>query len=214
MHGASADSASRDAEPQAQTDAASPEPNPWYLRVGALDAFYDSSATIKVGGEIIPGATARVSDGGTVMVDVGYDLTRNISILLMGGLPPKPSVTGEGTVSSLGMLGKVHYGSAILTGTYHFRDWGRLQPYVGMGLAYAIILHSSVPDLGVHNSFGFATQAGVECSLDQTWGVFVDVKKVFLSVGASGHLSDAAPVVAGMKLNPILLSTGITFRLN
>ena len=92
---ACAQAASQSSESQGQTDANPSEQSRWYIRVGALDAFYDSSATIKVGGVTVPGATARVSDGGTVTVDVGYEVTRNISLLLMGGFPPKPSVTSK-----------------------------------------------------------------------------------------------------------------------
>ncbi|HEX4860121.1 MAG TPA: OmpW family outer membrane protein [Rhizomicrobium sp.] len=203
-------------EPQVQSAAGSFEQSPWYVRAGILDAIYDSGATFREGGQIIPGATARVSDGGTAVIDIGYDVTRNFSLLLMTGFPPKPSITGEGTVSSLKMLGKVRYGSTILSAIYRVRNWGRLQPYLGMGVAYAIIIKprdGAINDLWVHDNFGFALQAGAECPLDQRWGVFVDVKKVFLSVDAGGNLG-ATPVTANVKLNPVLVSTGITVHFN
>jgi len=194
-----------------------PEQSPWHLRVGALDALYDSSATIKLAGTIAKGATAHVSNGETVIVDVGYDVTKNVSLLLMAGYPPEPTISGRGIVTSLNTLGKVRYGSTILTGIYHFRDWGRIEPYVGAGAAYAIILHprdGSIVDLGVHNNFGLVLQAGAEYPLDDTWGLFADIKKVWLSVDAQGRVGGAIPVTATVKLNPVLMSAGVTVHFN
>ncbi len=153
------------------------EPGPWFARVGILDALYDSGARITTNGSLTQGASARVSNSATVIVDVGYDVDENLSVLFMAGFPPKPGITGEGTVSGLKTLGKVRYGPAILTGTYRIRDWGAFQPYAGLGVAYVIIVRprdGSVLDLGVHNNFGFVLQAGVEYPLDETWGLFAD----------------------------------------
>ena len=77
---------------------------------------------------------------------------------------PKPTVTGERTVSSLGDLGSVRYGPVFLSGTYRIPRWRSWQPYVGAGAVYAIILHDqdrAVSDLIVLNNWGVALQAGV-----------------------------------------------------
>src|SRR5262249_17898050 len=84
--------------------------SPWFARIGMLDAIYHPSATIATSGQTIPGATATVSNNVTLMFDLGYDITKAFSIQMMGGIPPKPTVTGERTVASLGDLGAVRYG--------------------------------------------------------------------------------------------------------
>src|SRR5882762_2393767 len=114
--------------------------NRWFARVGTLGAMYHSSATIAPDGKTNPGASAHVSNNATLMFDIGYDVTKNFSVMLMGGVPVKPTITGKGAVASLGELGRVYYGPAILTGTYHFGRLGSFRPYVGTGLAYCIIL--------------------------------------------------------------------------
>ena len=111
----------------AQASAAA-QASPWFGRIAALGAFYHSSATIATNGQLLPGATATVSNNQTATVDVGYDVTKNLFALLMVGVPPKPTVTGQGRVTSLGALGRVRYGPAILTGGYRIPTRGALRP--------------------------------------------------------------------------------------
>src|SRR5262245_29283354 len=92
----------------------------WFARVGLLGAFYHSSAAVEIQGQASPGASATVSDNVSITVDAGLQVTENFSAQLMLGIPPKPTITGEGTIASFGELGKVRYGPAILTGLYRF----------------------------------------------------------------------------------------------
>src|SRR5262245_53256016 len=137
--------------------------SPWFARVGMLDAIYHPSATVAISGQPIPGATASVSNSATLMFDLGYDLTKAFSIQIMGGIPPKPTVTGERTITSLGDLGAVRYGPVFLTGDYHLPRWRGWHPYVGAGAVYAIILDDhdrAVTDLIVLNNWGFVLHGG------------------------------------------------------
>jgi len=77
----------------------------WVVGIGAINAFYHSGATIATGGQAIPGATANVSNNFTLMFDVRRYITKDLSLTLLGGVPPKPSITGKGSVASLGELG-------------------------------------------------------------------------------------------------------------
>jgi outer membrane protein len=188
----------------------------WYARVGVVGAIYHSSATFATGGAAIPNASAQVSNNESVTFDVGYHITRNIATQLMVGIPPKPTITGQGTVASLGELGAVRYGPGILSGLYKVRRWGALQPYVGPGVAYAIFLkdhNASVSDLHVANNFGAVLQAGAEYNLGGRWSVFGDFKEIWLGVNAHGLIDSAVPVTAHVPLNPSLISAGVRFRL-
>lgn len=198
-----------------ESDASFSHASPWFIRVGFVDAIYDSSARIALAGHVVPGATANVSNSATLTADVGYDVTRNVSLVLMAGFPPKPDITARGTVAGLDRLGKVRYGPLLLTATYTMHDWGAFQPYVGAGVVYAFMLHprdGAVEDLGVHNNFGIVLQAGAEYAFDDHWSVYTDFKKVWLSANAEGHLQGDLPVKASVKLNPVLLSTGVKFH--
>jgi len=187
------------------------------MRIGVLEAFYHSAATIGTSGGVIPGATALVSNNFTAVFDIRRYIMKNLSLTLMGGIPPKPAITGEGAVTSLGELGEVRYGVGILTADYHLPQRGGFRPYVGAGTAYAIILKehdAAVSQLKVHNNWGSVLQAGVEHDFGRKLALFVDFKEVWLAVNAHGLLGGGVPVAAHVKLNPSLVSVGIRFHLH
>ena len=205
------------AEPAAPLPAPAPDrrDSRWFVRAGATAAFYNSGASIELGGQPVPGASVDVSNGVTMTFDIGYDVTRDISVMLTLGIPPRPSITGRGAVEALGTLGEVRYGSAILTGVYRLPRLGPVRPYAGLGAAYAIILQphdGSVSQLRVHNDWGFVLQAGAEMDLGRQWGVYVDVKRVWLSVDADGFVAGDVPVAARVRLDPTLVSAGLRYR--
>jgi outer membrane protein len=180
-----------------------------------LDARYHSGADIAVDGSVVPGATAHVSNNVTVTFDVGYEITDDLSVMLMLGIPPKPTISGERAVADLGVLGKVRYGPAILTTNYRFRGRGALRPYAGLGVAYAIILKehdASVSQLDVHNNWGLALQAGAAYDLDRGRELFFDVKQLWLAVDARGRLAGGEAVAAQVRLDPTLISAGFRFH--
>ncbi|HTY84919.1 MAG TPA: OmpW family outer membrane protein [Silvibacterium sp.] len=191
------------------------EADPWYVRVGGVGAIYHSSATFETGGELIPGASAQVSNNESITFDVGYDLTRDISAQLMFGIPPKPTISGQGTVAQLGELGAVRYGPTIASGLYRVRRWRVFQPYAGPGVAYAIFLKdhdAAVSDLHVANNFGAVFQAGADYTVNGRWSFFGDFKEVWLGVNAHGLIGGDVPVTAHVPLNPSLVSAGITYH--
>jgi outer membrane protein len=187
----------------------------WFSRIGFLVAPYHSSATIATNGQQLSGGTAKASNNFSVTSDFGYQLTDNISVSVMSGIPVKPHVTGEGTAASLGVLGKVRYGPAIFSGSYRFPKTGRFRPYVGGGAAYAIIFKEfdgSVKNLDVHNNWGSVAQGGVEYEANSKYTLYFDVKQVWLAVNARGVLNDGTPVKARITLNPSMFSVGVKFH--
>src|SRR5215471_7856127 len=187
----------------------------WFSRVGLLIAPYHSSANIATNGQTLSGGTAEASSNLSVTFDVGYELTKNISLSVMSGIPVKPHVTGEGTAASLGVLGKVRYGPAIFSGYYRFPKTGRCRPYVGGGAAYAIILKNfdgTVKNLDVHNNWGSVLQGGAEYEVNSNYTLYFDIKQVWLAVNAQGVLSDGTPVKARITLNPSMITVGMKFH--
>ena len=187
----------------------------WDLRIGTLSALYHSGATIAPGGRVMPDATATLSNNISLMLDVRRFITKNVSMSLMGGFPPKPTITGKGSVSSFGELGEVRYGPAMLTADYHLPERGAFRPYVGAGAAYAIILKDKdamVSQLKVHNNWGTVLQAGTEYEFTRKMALFVDFKELWMGVNAHGFLS-GTPVKAHVVLDPSIVSVGIRFHL-
>src|SRR5215813_6158183 len=192
-----------------------PAASPWFGRAGAVGVFYDSSATIESGDASLPGASVTVSNNETVTFDVGYDLTPHVALTLVLGAPPKPTITGEGTIEALGELGQVRFGPVILTGTWRFRPDATFRPYAGLGVAYVIIFNEydgAVEDLDVHDNWASAVQAGAEFRMSPQCHFFLDVKHLWLNLDADGFLAGGIPIVAKVTLDPLLVSVGVKFR--
>ncbi|MFG1244369.1 OmpW/AlkL family protein [Xanthobacter versatilis] len=188
--------------------------SPWFIRLGAAGVFFDSSASLKLAAQPVPGASAVADDNYTAMFEVGWYLNKNISFSITGGYPPTSSLHGVGTAAPFGVIGEATYGPAVLAAQYHFTDFGNFQPYVGGGLTYAIIFNSidgAVTGLKVTGAPGLAVHAGFDYMIDRHWGLFVDVKKLWLTVDAAGSLL-GLPVTADVKLDPVVASTGVTYR--
>ncbi|WP_347881459.1 OmpW/AlkL family protein [Ancylobacter polymorphus] len=186
----------------------------WFVRTGPLGVLFDSKADISVGGGVIPGASADTKDNLTLGFDVGYRFDNNVSLMLTGGIPPKTTLTGTGPLGGV-TLGKTYYAPAVLAAQYHFTNFGpRFQPYVGAGVNYTLFFGTSdgaVADLKVNNAFAPVLQAGFEYDIDSKWGVYMDVKKIFLSTTATGTVG-GNPARAEVTANPTLLSAGIVYR--
>src|SRR5262245_37567226 len=112
----------------------------WFVRLGGAGVLYHSSATIATNGQPLPGASVRVSNNETITVDVGYDITPHVTVALIACAPPKPTITGEGNIESLGVLGEVRFGPVILTSYYRFRaPTHAFRPYAGLDVGYVIV---------------------------------------------------------------------------
>jgi outer membrane protein len=200
------------------TDQAKESPAPsskWYVRVGVAGIIYHPGALVTAGGAVVPGASATVTNNVTVIVDGGYYFTKHIAATIFGGIPPKPTLSGTGTIAPYGNLGSLWYAPPILSTHYHFLKWGPIQPYAGGGVGYAIILkkhNEALKNLQVHNNFAPVAQAGTDYMFNKKWGAFVDCKQAWLSVDAHGNIEGVVPAKARVKLYPTIVSAGLTYR--
>ncbi len=188
--------------------------NPWFARVGLGGFIFDSSATVTVNGATVPGGTARATNNLTAVVELGYFVTRNISVQFTGGIPPTSTLRGSGTLAGAGRLGQVTYGPAALTTNFVYKDFGAFQPYVGLGGAYAIIFGQSdgaVQNLKVKGAAAFVVQGGADYYLNKNWSIFADVKHLFLTVNATGTVG-GAPATAKTRLDPTIVTAGIAYH--
>jgi outer membrane protein len=72
----------------------------------------------------------------------------------------------------------------------------------------------AIQQLDAKNGWGSALQAGLNVPLSQRFGLFVDVKKVFVKTTATGFLAadGGAPVKAETTLNPVLIHLGVSAK--
>ena len=189
----------------------------WRLRIGPGRIAFDERITLSIGGAPVPGAGAKLSDDTTLLAEIGYRFTPEWSAGLTVGIPPTTDIDGTGSAAAFGRLGEMKYGPLALTAQYQFNAGGTLQPYVGAGAVYYLVMDEkdgSVARLSVDNAWGSVLQAGVDYKLSPTLGVFIDVKKLFLKTTASGTLPalGGAPVTADAKLDPLVIQAGLLLQ--
>lgn len=186
----------------------------FYIHAGPAGLFYSESAKMRAFGSPIAGADVRVPSSLTFAAEIGYYLSPNFAVGLAGGYPPLAKVEAKGSITGLGTLGKVDGGPMALTAQYHFTGLGAFQPYIGAGPALMIIFKDhdgAVTNLNTDHTLGFTGQVGFNYMLSENWGVFVDLKKVYLRPKTQGYLG-AAPIRATVTLDPLVLHTGVTYK--
>jgi outer membrane protein len=225
-----------------------PEAAPrWYVRLGALGALNQSWSSlfaqpvtavpvpgiglVPVGGfgpqVSLVGRGATYSSIVSASFQAGYFFTPSWSLevstavprwltIKITGFSPTPPFSGA-------VLSKLLPGVVPITAVYHFTQFGAIQPYLGGGIVPSFEL--AVQDgFNTGGSFaptvGLVAQAGSDYMFNRNWGVFLDVKKLFVwSTGKStgfdlGQLIGTIPGAATIKttFQPWLFSTGVTYR--
>ena len=192
----------------------------WYVQAGLARVNFYERARVSAFGTVILGARARVGDGETFALGVGYFFTPNISAIGIIGYPPTTTISGTGAIAGL-TAGRVQYGPAVAALNYHFRGFGAFQPFVGVGVNYTLIFDTfdgDVQRLKVNNAFGPVLRVGFDYMLTDKLGLFFSYNKIFTETKLKGILNPAipglggAPVTGKISLDPAILHTGLTYR--
>ncbi len=225
-----------------------PETAPsWYVRLGAFGVLNQSWSSLfaqQVVGVVVPGIgfvpvsgfgpqVSLVGRGATFSSVIsasfraGYFFTPNWSLEVSTGVPlwQNIKITGFSATPPFSgtSLGKLLPGDVPITAVYHFTQLGALQPYLGGGIVPSF-------ELGFQDGFntggsfgptvGLVAQAGSDYMFNRNWGLFLDVKKLFVwSTGKSTGFDVGPPIgtipgAATIKttFQPWSFSTGVTYR--
>lgn len=183
--------------------------SPWQIRVRGLGVITHDSGSV----DGVAGSDLSYSDSVTPELDISYYLTDNIAAELILGTT-YANIDGEGSLSSLGKVGKTWVLPPTLTLQYHFTEFGAFKPYVGAGVNYTVFYSQkgdAASSLDVKNTFGTALQVGADYMVNDHWGVNFDVKKLFLTADFDATVN-GLPVSGKAKLDPWLIGAGITYR--
>jgi outer membrane protein len=235
-------------DPPAAPVSPAPEAAPrWFVRLGALGALDQSWSSlfaqplaevvvpgiglVPVGGfgpqVSLVGRGATYSSSFSASFQAGYFFTPNWSLEVSSGVPLwlTIKITGFSATPPFSgtVLSKLLPGVVPITAVYHFTQLGALQPYLGGGIVPSFEL--AVQDgFNTGGSFaptvGLVAQAGSDYMFNRNWGVFLDVKKLFIwSTGKSTGFDLGPPIgtipgAATIKttFQPWLFSTGVTYR--
>lgn len=151
---------------------------------------------------------------------VGYMLTDNISVELLGATPFSHSISTP--LLGLGEIAETKQLPPTLILQYYFGDKeSTLRPFVGAGINYTLFFDESfngkatnaeLTDLKLDNSWGFAANAGVDYMLDDNWFVSGSVWYMDISTDATYKYKGEAKST-NVDIDPLgfLLAVGYTF---
>ena len=110
---------------------------------------------------------------------------------------------------------------ATLTAKYHL-DAGSVKPYVGAGATYfwwidvepgADTIPLGVTRTTLSDELGLVLQAGADIAIgDQGLGLTVDAKRYFVDTTARWYAGDTLAIETEHKLDPWVLSAGVSYR--
>ena len=187
----------------------------WSFKLGYSTLRLRDEAQMVVAGTPLVGEGISTNEHQTLSAQVGYYFNDNFAINATVGFPPKINVYAAGTIGALPKLGEVRYGPTALTLQYHPINSGRLRPYIGAGMSYMIVFSNkdgAFQNLKVGNDLAPAFEIGTDVMLGRNWGMFMDIKKAFLRPRVTGTFGGNA-VDATTKLDPLVISSGIVFRM-
>lgn len=193
----------------AQTAPSAPT-SPWSLALGAVHMNFNTKADLYAGGPV-PGAGVNASDDTVLGLEIAYSLNPNWTARLDIGTPVKTDLSGTGNLGTLGRLGGVKAGPAILTLSYSPGMWGPIRPFFGGGMSYIKVFSTSegaLQNLKVDNNFGGAFIVGADWPLADGYSISFTLQKVYFKTTASGTMG-GVPVTANVRLDPLVSFLGV-----
>jgi len=211
--------------------AAQAEAGDWVVRARAVNVApnEDSKLGKTVNQNVAPvmsaGAELAVSDKVIPELDISYYITKNIAaeLILAVGTRHNVSIQKEtGAVVPNQDLGSVNLLPPTLTAQWHFNPDQMIDPYVGAGINYTIMLDRNLkvnrgPLAGTKikidsDSWGPALQAGVDINLKDGWLINADVKYVWLDTDVelkNPLAGNAWTKIDSLDINPWVVGIGI-----
>ena len=184
------------------------EQGDWFGRVGvshvAPDADSDTTPSV-AGGKV------DVDNDTQLSFSVGYMLTPNWAVELLGALPFEHDITGEGALAALGTIGSTKHLPPTLSLQYHFAPRASLRPYAGVGINYTMFFdeeHTGLlagESLKLDDSWGVALQAGMDIDITRDWFANLDLRWIDIETEATSSVAGTFDV----EIDPWVVSVAI-----
>ena len=171
------------------------EKGDFIVRIGpALIEPNDSSDDVQG----IPGTEVGVDNNVTLGFTIGYMVTSNIAVELLGVTPSNHDLRGREGIGALNKIGEVDVFPPTLCLQYHLGSSSTIQPYVGAGINYTHFSNEDSSasldtalggstDLDVDDSWGLAAQVGVDVSINDSW--LINAAVWYVDIDADATLS-------------------------
>lgn len=169
----------------------------WFGRIGASMVDPDSSS-----GEVpgIPGSGVEVDDDTQLSFTIGYMMTDNIGVEVLGALPFTHQIQGTGTISGLGEIAETKHLPPTVSVQYYFMPRAAVRPYVGAGVNYTYFFDEETKgalagtSIDLDDSWGVAGQVGVDIDIPNNWFVNLDGRYIDIDTEATLGGTDTVDV--------------------
>jgi len=209
-----------------------------YAPNDSSDPLNVTSVPAAAGGGSQPGSGFTISAETTVAFTYEYFFTDHIGVEILGGLPPKHTLRGTGTLSAdaINPLAKVRNWSVPLLARWHFNEpTDRFRPYVGLGIDYnwfsdieitpqfqqALSLKLSrgatgagVTTASVDSRLKPVFNIGATYAIDKQWGAIASLS--YMPLDATAKLVTTMPTGTVIRsegkldINPLIVYLGVT----
>lgn len=206
------------------TQAQAFEPGDWIVRVGATGIYpedTDSDPVEIAGVGALAGTAVGPDDAWSLGLTIGYAVTDNIVVELLGAWPFEHDIETNSTLGTAlgdnGDIGEIKHLPPTLSVQYHFMPKNNIRPFVGAGINYFYPYDEEVKgplkaagynNLDVDDSWGLALQAGVDFDINDDWFVTADVRWIDIEVDATVTQPSKANTITvdGINVDPWVVS--------
>lgn len=167
------------------------------------------------------GTQTKANDNFVPTVAIEYFLTNNFSVETICCVT-QHDVDGTTGLPGAELVSNARVIPATLTAKYHV-DAGAVKPYVGLGATYFLWISDhpgaattpapfNVTETDLSDEFGLVLQAGVDIPVSENgFGITLDAKRYFVDTTASWYAGNTLAIQTEHKLDPWVLSAGVSF---
>ncbi|MCC2608155.1 OmpW family outer membrane protein [Planctobacterium marinum] len=193
------------------------ETGDWLLRGGITSVNpNDSSSNVFVAGADL-GVGVSVDNNAQLGLNLAYFLDSNWAVELLAATPFSHDIS----LDTVGTLGKTKHLPPTLSALYYF-DLGNsnLHPYIGLGVNYTVFFDENFNSanktagfsaLDLDNSFGLATQLGIDIDIDEKWAFNASVRWLDIDTEATFKLGTDAGKVE-VYIDPYVYTLSLAYR--
>jgi outer membrane protein len=145
---------------------------------------------------------------------LGYMMTDNIGIEVLGALPFKHEIRGTGTLAGLGEIAETKHLPPTVSVQYYFMPQGAVRPYVGAGVNYTYFFDEETKgalagtSIDLDDSWGLAGQVGVDIDISNNW--FVNADGRYIDIDTEARLGTGEQV--DVQIDPWVFTLAVGRR--
>ncbi len=142
--------------------------------------------------------------------NIATELSLGFSLLRTKNSTIKSVLNNYNYTNDIGKRKDIYMIPLTVTGQYHIAPFGAIRPYVGGGYHGAYLFTKS-KQIKIKNGHGLVVQAGVDFVAKDDTLITLDLRQYLLNTKVT--YKNANNATSKIKLNPLLISAGIGFKL-